>query len=401
MMMRLLSLFSILLLSQPSNAFILVKQQQLAPQHDILGFATKNENEDSMTPGTDSGEVPIITGVVAPLSYKGPYACLSLDFPELSSSPSTSTTTKPTTLDFVLDTGANLNTINAAIVDTYQLNVEYKFPANTPLVGTTTSSMNAGSLYRLGDCKLHGLPPDQSQFLFLKDLTAISLPYATPVGEGILGIPFMQSFPAGIEFDWYGTDGDPPTIIFHYGPEPLPHVTKDMVRIPLDTIAGAGSIMMVNVTINYGSMKKIIPALVDTGAPITILDPDVASEIGIEVTSSMLDLKIRGVEGDAMEVLPSQELIPMTIENPWSSSSSKVIYDLGQHRIFIGRLPGLEAIQHIIGGDQNVSMRTPLMTLGLDWLIQSSYRMLFRAPKNELWFEPLKDQPRWTGGNEK
>ena len=358
--------------------------------------------------------VPIVTGVVAPLTYIGHYACLSLDFPDMASSASSSAatpatpTTEPIKLDFVLDTGATLNTINAAIRDKYQLAVEYEFPTNTPLVGTTSSSINAASsLYRLGDCKLHGLPEEQNQFIFFQGLTAMSLPYATPVGDGILGIPFMQSFPAGIEFDWYGTDGDPPTVIFYFGPEPLADVTKDMVRIPLDTLPGAGSIMMVNVTINNGGMKKQIPALIDTGAPITILDPTIANELDIKVMSSMSEFKIRGIEGEALGVLPSEELIPMTIESLSSSTTTTTttaaIYDLGQHRIFIGRLPGLEAIQQIFGGDKEghelplSQTQTPLMTLGLDWLTQWSYRMLLRASEKELWFEPLKNQPRWKG----
>jgi hypothetical protein len=174
-----------------------------------------------------------------------------------------------------------------------------------------------------------------------------------------------------------------------------------MVRIPLDTLPGAGSIMMVNVTISSGGMKKEIPALIDTGAPITILDPTIAKELDIKVISSMLEFKIRGVEDVALEVLPSEDLIPMTIVSSSSSSTASTIYDFGQHRIFIGRLPGLEAIQQIFGSDkegqEHPVPQTPLMTLGLDWLTQCSYRMLLRASKKECWFEPLKNQPRWNG----
>ena len=84
-------------------------------------------------------------------------------------------------------------------------------------VRTASKKMGGGTLYELGDCQLAGLPPPP--MTFVRNLSAAALPFASPVGVGLLGLPLFWTFPAGVEFDWHGTDGDPPTIIFYFGQE--------------------------------------------------------------------------------------------------------------------------------------------------------------------------------------
>ena len=77
-------------------------------------------------------------------------------------------------------------------------------------------SFQAGDIVLLGDCKLGGVPPDQQNVKFMKNLTAaaLDLGIANAVADGLLGVSFFQSFPEGVEFDWHGTDGDEPTVQF-------------------------------------------------------------------------------------------------------------------------------------------------------------------------------------------
>ena len=176
-------------------------------------------------------KVAHVIGVVAPLGFIGAYPCLKLRFPNLiplttndetviDKEEKSEQTHDGVVLDFVLDTGANMNSIIKSSFGTLQLPLVTE-SKDLPIAGSAGVGglFEAGNLYDLGDCKLEGLPPDQNN-IFMTNLTAFKLPNSSPVANGLLGIPFFLSFPAGVEFDWSGTDGDPPTVIFYYGRHP-------------------------------------------------------------------------------------------------------------------------------------------------------------------------------------
>jgi len=56
-----------------------------------------------------------VIGLRSPLRWIGPYPALALCFPELSTMAQVARGEKGVTLDFVLDTAANTNTINAQV----------------------------------------------------------------------------------------------------------------------------------------------------------------------------------------------------------------------------------------------------------------------------------------------
>lgn len=56
-----------------------------------------------------------VMGISSPLRWLGPYPALALSFPELATPSQRENGKKGITLDFILDTGSNVNTINAQV----------------------------------------------------------------------------------------------------------------------------------------------------------------------------------------------------------------------------------------------------------------------------------------------
>lgn len=329
-----------------------------------------------------SSTAPVITGVVAPLKFIGPYPCLTLRFPDLNQ----------TVLDFLLDTGANVNSIPTKIAQDLELPLVQSFES-LPLIGMSTMAsdirsdghvQHAGDLYKLGDCQLHGLPQNRT---FMTNLMAAALPYASPVGEGLLSLIFFQSFAAGVEFDWYGTDGDPPTLIFYLGKQLPPEAKRNMIRVPLQPVNQVGLFTLI-IQVNGVEMLAIL----DTGAPITVLSQEAAKLAGIEKGGPPAEhpaLKISGVTGNPIDVQVSNDPVSIRAGSVDNSVS------LGEGRVCIGDLPGMKIIEEIAATDRDhKNMAT--VVLGLDFL-RRAYRMTLRAPQNEVWFEELReDQPKWS-----
>jgi hypothetical protein len=85
----------------------------------------------------------------------------------------------------------------------------------------------------------------------------------------LLGVPFFESNPTGMEFDWYGTDGDPPTMIFYYGKELPDNAKNNTFCIPIED-----NLFRVN--------GVEIRAIVDTGSCISIFESQRHRSCGIE-----------------------------------------------------------------------------------------------------------------------
>ena len=88
--------------------------------------------------------------VRAPLKYVGPYPCLALRFPHLATSSQRGRNVTGISLDFVLDTAANTNTLNGQVAQELQLEVVGEA---LPGVGAA-GSIAGGDTYLLGDCQL-------------------------------------------------------------------------------------------------------------------------------------------------------------------------------------------------------------------------------------------------------
>jgi len=309
-----------------------------------------------------SEDTPQLIGIVAPLKYIGPYVCLQLDFPHLAG----------TSLTFLLDTGANVNAISKQLANKLDLPVVMKKEDLSILASAGAGgSFQPGDFVMLGDCQLGDMPKDQPNITFMTNLTAaaIDLGVANMFSNGLLGSSFFQCFPAGVEFDFHGTDGDPPTIIFYYG-QSLPDWAKNnSLCVPIEEYWCGVPTIVVNV--NGINMRAII----DTGSPITILSPNAARQVGVEtaIFSKRIPFTTRGIDDAGINLSPSKNGASISIGNIALGSVESVC---------VGDLPGLSLAGKLSDSD------CPQMLLGLDAL-RRTYRMILRLPHNEIWFERL------------
>ena len=103
------------------------------------------------------------------------------------------------TLDFVLDTAANTNTINAQVAGpTSQGGLELE------QVGAIAGGVGAGGALGGGATFMLGLlystcadAPKEERLVFMSGLTATALPVA-PAAAGLLGVAFLNSFAGGV-----------------------------------------------------------------------------------------------------------------------------------------------------------------------------------------------------------
>ena len=362
---------------------------------------TKDANPDINNSPTQP-HPPVVVGVVAPLVYKGPYPCLGLRFPHLHAKDAL-VADKGVELDFLVDTGANVNSITAALVETYRLPklaVDVPKPLATAGMG---GALDPGDYYVLGDCGLAGLPSGQRDAIFMTNTTAAVLPRGPMDTDGLLGSSFVASF-AGVEFDWYGTDGDPPTFCFYFGtqlPQGPGSVTQDMVQVPLQSFF---QLSTVEITVN----GVVLKAMIDTGSPITVMSEEAAQRVGISTVSGGV---IRGPTGEK----PHKELHHQKVGDPILHmggvdgrpisvlrSSADVHIDvggasLGDGPVYAGNIPALSFFQSIptelMKMSDNNPDDAPVAILGLDWL-KRAYRIIMstrNANGGALWIEELDE----------
>jgi hypothetical protein len=100
---------------------------------------------------------------------------------------------------------------------------------------------------------------------------------------------FLDAFPAGVEFDWHRTDGDPPTFVI-YASHDLPDMALlglstppiSLERLPQSDLFSI-SIQMNDPKNGTTTSNKInLTAILDMRSPVTILRPSAAKEAGIQ-----------------------------------------------------------------------------------------------------------------------
>ena len=319
-----------------------------------------------------------VNAVRVPLSFIGPYPCISLRFPKLATSSQQSRNVTGISLDFVLDTAANTNTINAQVASELALEV-----VGTALPGVGAGgTISGGDTYMLGDCELDGLPPGDN-FTFMTDLTASALPLASPAAAGLLGVYFFNAFTGGVEFSWGDSStSTPASLTFYADVGEMDSVLSGLGKIEVSQLPDSG---LPSITINVNGVA--IPALFDTGSPITVFNAEAAKLAGIHavevegqeksknpfarLTQGLKSAQavargdivmIAGANGNSVELLKSKSKVDI------SSGNVKI----GKSGVFIGDLPGLKAL----GGLGATA--PPAVVLGMDFLCLRP-RVIYRA----------------------
>lgn len=414
--------------------------------HNFRLFSSADENqaavevevEDTVSTITD-GDDPTPSVVKVPLKFIGPYPCLALKFPNLATDSQRSKNQTGISLDFVLDTAANINTIQGQVAQELNLEVKEDSPA---LPGVSSSGpMAGGETYVLGDTELEQVEivggdelTDKEPFEFMQDLTAAVIPVVNPGSAGLLGLAFFYCFEGGVEFQWGAApamqqpqDSEPqlvdglvvePTIggasspsITFYGEESseLKNSLSELSRVPIEPIPLT---QLPSVRIKVNGVEMV--ALLDTGSPVTVLNERAAKAAGVQSTresmvaasddtkgggggwnpfASVVDkfkeaqataeaaskgeiLMIGGIDGKPTNLYRSTGSKGPSISLVGSSDEDVL---LGNDRnVYVGDIPGLAALNGI-GVDS-----PPAVVLGLDVLRQRP-RMVFRPRENELY----------------
>jgi len=347
--------------------------------------------------------------VRSPLRMLGPYPTIPLSFPNLATSSQRERNITGVSLDWVLDTAANTNTINNQVALELCLEKVGEAPGGVGSGG----AINGGDTFLLGDCeldiKINDSKPSEDDnavaeddepepFTFMKGLTASALPIASPAAAGLLGLAFFYCFEGGVEFNFGLNKQQTPSVSFYASDKYLD--ADELTLVPFESLPES---MLPSVTLIING--KEIPALFDTGSPITVINQVGAIKAGIEtiIPSDMVNpdnkegnffskiasnfksaneiakatqsgdiLTIQGTDGKPTRLVKTKEQQNIHIK---ASSSSKKL--LPSSQIFVGDIPGLVALGGI-GGN------APAAILGMDILSRCD-RVIFRARQNEIY----------------
>lgn len=355
--------------------------------------ATLQSTEEIVTVEATDGEEQTTQAVRVPLKFLGPYPCMGLRFPDLATSSQREKNVTGISLDFVLDSAANVNTLNAQVAQ--ELDLEVVGEA-LPGVGAG-GAIQGGDTFMLGSAELEGISKEE-QFTFMEGLTASALPVASPAAAGLLSLAFFHCFEGGVEFQW-GSEGVPPSVTF-YGDGESDSLLESMTRVPIDE-QPVSRLPAVEVTIN----GVTFPALLDTGSPITVLNAQAAEQAGVKTVQLPSQktkkggnpftnfanrfqeaqeaaqaaargdvIAIAGTAGERVNLVKSEaknEIILAGMEG------KKV--EFGESNVYVGNLPGLAALNAL--GDDS----PPAAILGMD-VLRLKPKMLLKAQSKEVYF---------------
>eukprot|EP00535_Pseudo-nitzschia_heimii_P006177 CAMPEP_0197185742 /NCGR_PEP_ID=MMETSP1423-20130617/12596_1 /TAXON_ID=476441 /ORGANISM="Pseudo-nitzschia heimii, Strain UNC1101" /LENGTH=475 /DNA_ID=CAMNT_0042636887 /DNA_START=418 /DNA_END=1845 /DNA_ORIENTATION=+ len=305
-------------------------------------FSSLEEDQNAAIEGSEAAtdlahvdaELPPAV-VRAPLKFIGPYPCLALKFPNLATESQRSRNQTGISLDFVLDTAANINTLQGQVAQELKLELLEDSPA---LPGVSSAGpIEGGETYVLGDSELeqavvvgggdgdHETDPDRPNepFEFMQDLTAAVIPVVNPGSAGLLGLAFFYCFEGGVEFRWGPApsvqmqnpqdndqrlvdgmvvsptlnDESTPSVTF-YGRDDasMQVVLSDLRRIPIDPIP-LTQLPAVKIRVNGVEMD----ALLDTGSPVTVLNQRAAEAAGVKTTKEAMEAEASATESGKAE----------------------------------------------------------------------------------------------------
>ena len=353
------------------------------------------ESIEGLSIATDETVAQDPNTVSSLLKFIGPYPSLGLRFPDLATQSQKERNITGISLDFVIDTAANTNTINAQVAT--ELGCE---SVGSALPGySAAGALDGGDTFLLGNCTLD-MPNKE---LFMTDLTASALPVASPATAGLLGVGFLNCFEGGVKFEWGGgVDSRQSMVTFHGEDSGIEEQLKRMTRVPIDVI---DQILLPSVTMNINGAK--IPALLDTGSPVTVLNSAAAELAGLTTVALENDgiddekggfnpfkkiadnfkaaqslsqsaskgdvLVVGGSDGQRIELWRTEEKAQIFLGPDEAVSFPST-------NIFVGDLPGLKALEGL-----NDLSSTPAAVLGMDVLKRKGV-MVYRGMQNEVYF---------------
>ena len=217
------------------------------------------------------------------------YAAITLGLPDRATKKQQERGVKGVELDFCVDTACTTNFILPQVAYGLDMQIVGTAPAGTGATG----AIGGGQEMLLGTAKLGGKAAEKD-VVAITGLTAAVVPVPAPNVAGILGRSFLNCFDA-VAFDWGPEVGGskPPSgaVMDFYQEYDWDAGAEDgLVTANLDELPCG--LLAVNVTLNGVKM----PALLDTGAPQTIVNRAAAAAAGIAVGSGAA-----GTDGGSVE----------------------------------------------------------------------------------------------------
>jgi len=414
--LHLLVLFISLLKITSVSAFITVNNRASFVSKEFLSktLASKLVDTDTLTSTTNTDDDGNDTdseteqSAASFLKFIGPYPSLPLRFPSLSTESQRERNITGVSLDFILDTAANTNTINAQVATELQLEVVGEA---LPGYGATGDIQGGASTFMLGNCALD-MPNNET---FMVNLTASALPIASPAAAGLLGIAFLNCFEGGVRFDWGGgIDDRPPMVTFH-GEEDERSGVERLRKVPINILEKT---LLPSVLLNINGVE--IPALLDTGSPITVLNSVAAEMANVKVIELETDAKeakeggfnpfkkftnnfkeaqiladaaskgdvilMGGANGERIVLKKSINKESLSLNNNGDDNNEvdEEIVSFSSSNIYVGDLPGLAALGGFEGSSSSAATETPpAAILGMD-VIKRLPIMVYK--KNAVYF---------------
>ena len=288
----------------------------------------------------------------------------------------------------ILDTGSSVNVIQEAVAKELALAIVGQQPAGSSAGGVLLSA----PIYLLGDIQFDHLPSEE-RFTVMSGLQAASLNVPSPGSAGILGRPFLDSFPV-VEFAFSEASDE---IRLYASEDDIP-LMAGKSRIPMSTLGISG---LWGVELSVTSLEKIVTlkALVDTGAPTTILNLAAAEALGLDAAAPpppppQEDGKglLGGLMSKIAKQVPRASGLPglrvsptplsLSIHLPLKQDSEDVTIsldssiDLGSWRPLMGDLPGFTVL--------GVEKGEAAAILGLDALRSTGFLTFFPQSKEML-----------------
>lgn len=406
------------------------------------------------------------TKISSPLKYmaQNAYPAISLKFPSLSTSSQRERNITGIALDFIIDTAANTNTINGQVATELQCERVGSALAGYGAAGAIRVKDGNEDLFLLGDCsldipngnvnenankageneKVENQASGETEMetkpeadIFMTNLTAAALPVASPAAAGLLGVAFLNCFEGGVQFDWGGgIDGRSPTVTFHAKDSGIEEqLLTRMRRVELDIL---NEVLLPTVAMTINGVQ--IPALLDTGSPVTVLNSAAAEIAGLQTISlengnengnenenendgnkkkkglfnlnpfqkisdnfkaaqSMSEAVSRGdilvVMGPEGRIELKRTIERVTVRLGSGSDDGQEEVQFPKSSVFVGDLPGLKALEGLKASnndnlsddndDSSSSPPPPAAILGMD-VLKRLPMMVYRGVQSEVYF---------------
>lgn len=288
------------------------------------------------------------------------YVAITVGLPDRSTRAQRDRGVKGVELDWCVDTASSTNFILPQVA--YGLDVEIVGAA--PSGVGATGAVSSGQEMLLGTAKLGSDGADGSGTAAITGLSAAIVQVPAPGTAGILGRSFLNCFGA-VEFDWRLSQNAGATMCLYqeYAPFDDDGTMDDQTVVPLNELACG--LLAVDVDLNGVRM----PALVDTGAPRTIINRAAAKAAGIatvdDASGSPEEAKKPSMGGFKNPFAAIQDAISRGREQALGSSGAVTVMGAGGRPERLDKASRSKDVEMIVSATSgSVCLSSPQILIG-------------------------------------